>query len=127
MRLAPRRSAMSVRRFRLLSVALAAALLAAGAAWALGFQLGETKEQLKLDYNVEVADHGTGRVTVTLTIADPGRLKPLTSVDLMIPSQDKSGYVDLTLPIGLRQEGGKSVARVHLKRDLAERAEIHLK
>jgi hypothetical protein len=58
-------------------------------AWAEGLGLGETKQQLKLDYEVSVKDHGTGRVTVTFTLADAGRLKPLSSVDFSIPSKDK--------------------------------------
>ena len=63
-------------------------VLPAGLVWAMGEQLGETKEQLKLKYDVSVKDHGTGRVTVTLTIADQGRLKPLTSVVLVIPTEE---------------------------------------
>lgn len=52
--------------------------------WALGEILGETKEELKLSYEVSVYDHGTGRVTATLTIADEGRLAPLDAVELCI-------------------------------------------
>src|SRR5437870_6040961 len=83
-----------------------AVLLAASAAWALGFELSETKEQLKLDYDLSITDNGTRRVTVNLTIADQGRLKPLDSVELAIPSQDGSGYVDLALDLATRKEGG---------------------
>jgi hypothetical protein len=101
-------------------------LLSAGLAWALGFELGETKDQLGLKYDVAVQDHGTGRVTVTLTIADDGRLKPLRSVDLVVPSDDGAGHVDLALSLALKDSGGKRTASVHLKRALAERAEIHL-
>ncbi len=117
-----------MRRHTLYSLTLTLAVLAltASAAWALGFQLGETKEQLGLKYEVEATDHGTGRVTVNLRIADAGRLKPLRAVQLVVPSQDRKGNVDLSLALATREEGGQQVARVHLKRDLAERAEIHL-
>ena len=118
---------MFVRKFCLPLIVFAALVLAANLAWALGFQLGETKEQLKLKYDVSLQDHGTGRVTVNLTIADHGRLKPLNSVDLVIPSKDGTGYVDLALSLATREVAGKEVVRVHLKRELAEQAEIHLK
>jgi hypothetical protein len=115
----------------------AAIILPPSLAWAMGEQLGETKEQLKLKYDVSVTDHGTGRVTVTLTIADQGRLKPLTSVDLVIETEEAykaskagrgySGYVDLSVALATREEDGKQVVRVHLLRELAERAQIQLK
>ncbi|MBT6486212.1 MAG: hypothetical protein HOK71_16320, partial [Planctomycetaceae bacterium] len=111
---------------------VAAIVLPAGLAWALEFQLGETKEQLKLKYDVSVADHGTGRVTVVLTIADEGRLKPLNSVDLVISSKEQiknggTGRPDFVLSMATREVNGKQVARVHLIKDLAERAEFQLK
>ena len=122
---------MAMRTLRLFSMVLAALVLTANHAWALGFELGETKEQLKLDYEASVMDHGTGRVTVTLTIADEGRLKPLDSVDLYIPSKDKhkngGNMADLSLSLAIREVDGKQSVRVHLKSELAEQAEIHLK
>jgi len=98
-----------------------------GAAWALGFGLGQSKEELGLDYEVSAVDHGTGRVTVVLKIADVGKLKPLTSVDLTVASQDGTGYVDMSVSLEPREEDGKQVVRVHLLRELAERAELQLK
>ena len=110
------------------AIALTAISLAAGQAWALGFELGETKEQLKLQYDVSATDHGTGRVTIILSIADEGRLKPLDrGVALVIPSKDKSGYVDLSVSLERRLESGKQVIRVHLTRELAEQGQIQLK
>ena len=121
---------MFVRKFRL-PLILFAVVLPASLAWAVGFQLGETREQLKLKYDVSVKDHGTGRVTVTLAIADQGRLKPLNSVNLVVPGKDRrkdgSGYVDLSVALATREEDGKQVARIHVLRELAERAEIHLR
>jgi hypothetical protein len=103
-------------------------VLAPCLAWAIGLQLGETKEQLKLKYDVSVVDHGTGRVTVNLTIADEGRLKPLDSVDLLIPNKDgTTGSVELAVALATRRVNGKQLVSVHLKRELAERAQIHLK
>ena len=119
---------MWLRTICLTAIALAAISLAAGQAWALGFELGETKDQLKLQYDVSATDHGTGRVTINLTIADEGRLKPLDrGVALVIPSKDKSGYVDLSVSLERRLENGKQIVSVHLTRELAERGQIQLK
>ena len=117
---------MSTRTLRS-SMVFAALVLTAGLAWGEGLQLGETKEQLKLKYDVSLTDHGTGRVTVNLTIADQGRLKPLTSVDLGIPSRDGTGYSDLAVSLAAKTVDGKLLVSVHLKKGLAERAEIDLK
>ena len=119
---------MSIRTLgRTVAVILAAALvLTARRAWALGEILGETKEQFKLEYELAVHDHGTGRVTAVLTIADEGRLKPLSAVELMVPKEDGDGYVDLSVSLATTEEGGKRVARVHLKKEWAGRAEIWL-
>ena len=81
-----------------------ALVLSASLVWAIGFQLSETKAQLQLKYDLAVVDHGTGRVSVTLTLLDEGRLKPLRNVDLVIPNTDGSGTVDLSLPIAPRLE-----------------------
>src|SRR5439155_26883103 len=84
---AERNAAMLMRTMRLSLMVLAALLLTAGQAWGIGEVLGQTKEELKLKYDVAVEQHvfderGTGRVTVTLTLADEGRLKPLDEVQL---------------------------------------------
>ena len=101
--------------------------VAGSLAWAIGFELGETKEQLKLEYDVSTTDHGTGRVTVQLTLIDEGRLKPLTrGVELAIPSKDGTGHFDLAVPLASRTVDGKPVYFVHLKKELARRADIRL-
>jgi hypothetical protein len=118
---------MNVRKTCLPLVVLAAFVLAGNLAWALGLELGETKEQLKLKYDVAVVDHGTGRVTITLTIADEGRLAPLDrGVELLIPSKEGTGYVDLSVSLNRRKVEGKQVISVHLTKELAERAAIQL-
>jgi hypothetical protein len=100
-------------------------------AWGVGFILGETKEKLRLQYDVEVSEHGTGRVTIVLTIADEGRLKPLDEVQLVIPAQEKNAdgsyWMDLVVSIELQNtEDGKRVGRVHILHDLAKRAQLRL-
>ncbi len=121
---------MFVRKFRFLSLVFSIIVLSASVTWALGFGLGETKEQLKLKYEIKVLDHGNDCVTVSLIITDEGRLNPLNSVDLVIPnkeSKDGSGSPDLSLSLAIRKVDGKQVVRAHLKKELAERAEIQLR
>jgi hypothetical protein len=118
---------MAVRKLCVSLLAFAAVALIANLVWALGHQLSESKDELKLKYDLVVQDHGTGRVTAVLTIADEGRLKPLDSVDLVIPGSDKTGYLDLSVSLATSKENGKVVARAHLNKDLAERAELQLK
>jgi len=115
--------------FCLVSLGLCLALFQKSA-WALGLELGETKEELKLKYDVTVQDHGTGRVTIVLTLADEGRLGPLRSVDLGIPGKNKEAdggyYMDLSISLAPRKEDGKQVFRAHMAKDLAERASFSL-
>ncbi len=112
------------------AMAMVALLVAPGSS-ALGFELGETKEELGLDYEVALVDHGTGRVTVTVSIADVGRLAPLSAVQLMVadedgPNEDGASHVDLAVAIEMRNEDGRQVGRVHVRRDWAERGAISL-
>ena len=97
--------------------------------------LGQTKEELKLKYDVSVGDLGNGRVSVIFTIADEGMLKPLTSVDLQIAGRDKdkNGAVAPELCLSLAMQDAHETAgiigkrtRFELTRELAERAEIWL-
>jgi hypothetical protein len=123
---------MFLRKHCLRAFVIATIVLAASFAWALGHELGETKEQLRLKYDVSVYDHGTGRVTVTFTLEDEGRLKPLSSVDLHFPSKDQhagGGHMsDLTVSLAMsKADDGKQTARIHLKKEFAEQAELQLK
>jgi hypothetical protein len=119
---------------RLSLMLLAALVLTADRASAMGEILGETKEELKLQYDVTVHDHGNGRVTVEFTLADEGRLKPVDAVELDIPAREKDksgGYsMDLAVPMELKKSDdgreGKRVARFEIRKDWAERAEIWL-
>jgi hypothetical protein len=122
---------MLTRALRWAPVVLTVLVLTTGRAWGIGFILGETKEELKLEYDVSVKDHGTGRVTVVFTLADEGRLKPLDEVQLAIPAQEKNEHggrwMDLVVSIDMTEtDGGKRVGRVHILKAWAERAQISL-
>ena len=107
-------------------VAVATAFFSAGRASAEGYILGETKEALKLDYEVAATDHETGRVTVVLTIADAGRLEPLDEVRLNAPAQDGTNYVDLSVALAIQDRDGKRQVVVHGQKELVQRSELHL-
>ena len=116
---------MFVRKLRLLSIVFAAIVLTADLAWPLGFRLSETKEQLKLKYDVSVPDHGTGRVTVNVTIVEQGWLTPLKSAAIAIPSEDRTDRYDVT-PLAIKTVDGKLLVPVELKKEVVERAEVYL-
>jgi hypothetical protein len=118
---------MSLRTLELSAIVLVGLLWNANLAWGIGFELGESKDELKLKYDVKVTDHSTGRVTLVLTIADEGRLKPLDSVDLQFPSKDGTGYVDLSVALAVAEVDGQRVARVHVHKDLIKNAEFQLR
>ncbi|WP_397568199.1 hypothetical protein [Schlesneria sp. T3-172] len=119
------------RTARIVLVIIAAFAIPASCAFALGFRLGESKDELNLKYDLSVYDHDTGRVTVKFTLKDEGRLKPVTSVDLHIASDEKNergGFKsDLTMSMSLREVEGNRVAQIHIRKDWAERAEIQIK
>ncbi|HEX8910937.1 MAG TPA: hypothetical protein VF796_01160 [Humisphaera sp.] len=122
---------MRARTLVLAVVAIATLTLCGDAARGIGFVMGETKEELKLKYGVAVEDHGTGRVTVVLTLADEGRLKPLDEVQFVIPSRatnpDGSHWMDLVVAVDLHKAGdGTRVGRVHLLKEWGERDELQL-
>lgn len=112
-------------------LALGAAFCAPGIAWGIGFVLGESKEELELEYDVAVTDHGTGRVTVVFTLINAGRLEPLDEVQLAIPAEEKNPdgghWMDLVVSIDMHAaDDGRKVGRVHILKSLAERGEIQL-
>ena len=118
---------MSVRKLCLPPLVLAALVLAPALAWAEGLGLGETKEELKLKYDVTATDYGSGFVTLQFTIADQGRLAPLDrGVELVVPGKGGSG-MDLALTLPARKPDGKPVFTIQLRREQVERAEITLK
>jgi len=109
-------------------LAMVLALLAStNVASALGFQIGDSKEKLGLKYDLQLTDHGTGRVTVNLTIEDPGKLKELQSVWLVIPAQTGTGHVDLSIELATHDRDGRLQVRAHLKKELAARAQLQLR
>ena len=107
----------TLRYSAVLLVVAAAVFLSGDRAFGIGFILGESKEELKLKYDVTVDVHSfggtpTGRVTVVLTLADEGRLKPPDAVELAIPGrqieQDGGRWMDLVVAIDMAKTDGGS-------------------
>ena len=122
---------MFLRKLRLPFFVLAVIALAANFVWALNFELGETKQQLKLEYDVVVKDIGANGYLIDLTIANQGRMKPLSDVGLCVygkemTNQGRSPVIDLALSLAPRKEGDKLSVHFQLNREWAERAEISL-
>ncbi len=121
---------MFTRKFTLAAVVFGAVLTAAQAIWAAGVILSETKEQLKLQYEVAVTEVISGRISVTFTLADEGRLKPITGVHLYIPAEkaekNSGRYADLYVPLAMKTVGGKQIVDFELSQEWARRAEIQL-
>ncbi len=111
--------------YRLLAVF--AGVVLATDSHALGFELGKTKEELGLKYELTVSEHKTERVSIRFVLQDAGKMAPLTSVDLSIPSDDGSGYFHLVVPIQLSESGDAKSARIHIHRDWLKNATISLK
>lgn len=111
------------------AVMIIALLMVAQAVSAAGVILSETKEQLKLQYDVAI-DQRASQVAVTFTLADEGRLKPITGVYLCIPTEkaEKNGgrYADLYVPLAMTTVAGKQVVNFELTEEWARRAEIQL-
>jgi hypothetical protein len=119
-------------KLHLALIAFAGVALAGNVASAEGHRLADTKEQLRLRYDVSVIDHGDSHLAVVVRIADAGRLKPLTGVDLVIRMSPTSGSrnddVELCAPLATSSNNNGAIeARVDLVEGLAARAEICLK
>src|ERR1700683_4103948 len=72
----------------------------------MSFYLRETKDQLKLKYEVAVEEHGSGRVTVVFTLADEGRLKAAGIGATGHPRpRTEPGWLSLDGPRGVDRHG----------------------
>lgn len=118
---------MSARKSLLLLLPFFGLLFTADVAWALGFEISQSKGELNLRYELSVVDHGTGRVTVNLIIDDTGKLQALNSIDLVILSKDGTPRPDLLVSLETKKMNGKLHVRAHLNKELAERAQLQLK
>jgi hypothetical protein len=124
---------MNIRSSRLATAALVAAVLlvTTSRSWAIYDQLGPSKDEWGLKYDVTINEADGNKVTVEFTVADEGRLKPFYSVQVVAFSKqtDSQGgrSYDVKAPIELKStEEGKRVGQVQIRKDLADRAMIRI-
>jgi hypothetical protein len=125
--------AMSIRLSRFARVVLVAAvvLLTTCRSWAIYDELGPSKDEWGLKYDVAVNEADANKLTVEFTLADEGRLKPLYSVTVVAFSKqtDSQGgrSYDVKAPIELKTtEDGKRVGHVQIRKEFADRAKIRI-
>lgn len=124
---------MSIRFSRFVAgfFAVVAMALASSYSWAVFYGLGESKDQWGLKYDVDVTDAGNGKLNVTFTLDDEGRLKPLHSIELIAlslqtDSQGGRSY-DVKAPLVFKTtEDGHRAATVQIDKSVADRAFIRL-
>ena len=124
---------MSIRLSRLATAMLvvAAILLMPGRSWAIYDVLGPSKDEWGLKYDVQVNDAGGDTVTVAFTLADEGRLKPISSIELFAFSKEtdnQGGHAyDVKAPIELKTtKDGRRAGQVQIRRKFVDRAKIRI-
>jgi hypothetical protein len=106
---------------------VAALVLTSGQCWAVFHGLGPSKDEWGLKYDVTVSDAGSDKLSVTFTLADAGRLKPIYSIHLVAFSKqtDSQGgrSYDVKLPIELKTtKDGQRAGQVQISKEFADRA-----
>ncbi|HEX3657690.1 MAG TPA: hypothetical protein VHV55_18010 [Pirellulales bacterium] len=110
---------------------VAAVVLMSDRSWAVYYELGPSKDEWKLKYDVEINAAEGDTVSVAFTLADEGRLKPIHSItvvafSLQTDSQGGRSY-DVKAPIQLQAtKDGKRVGQVKIRKQFADRAMIRI-
>jgi hypothetical protein len=124
---------MSIRfsRVAIAVLAVAVVLAVAGRSWAIYNGLGPDKDEWGLKYDVAVTDSGSDKVTVTMTVADQGRLKPLYSVEAIALNKevDEQGGHSYDVKESFKfkpSSDGLSVAQVQVPKAALDRAKIRI-
>jgi hypothetical protein len=125
--------AMSIRISRLAKglLVVAAVVLMSDRSWAVYYELGPSKDEWKLKYDVEINAAEGDALSVVFTLADEGRLKPIYSIDvvafsLQTDSQGGRSY-DVKAPIRLQaSKDGKRTGQVQIRKQFADRAMIRI-
>jgi hypothetical protein len=124
---------MNIRLLRLVTIlsVVAVTLLTSGPSWAVYNVLGPSKDEWGLKYEVQVSDAGRGTLTVVFTLADEGRLKPLSLIELIALSKEtdnQGGHsYDVRVPIVLKPtQDGRRAGQVQIRKEFADRARIRI-
>lgn len=109
---------------------VAVVLLMAGRGWAVFYDLGPSKDEWGLKYDVEVSGADGDTRNVLFTLADEGRLKPIYSITVVAFSRpDRYGgrTYDVKAPIELKTtKDGKRAGQVQIRKEFVDRATIRI-
>jgi hypothetical protein len=124
---------MSIRLSRLTTgmLFLVAMVVMSDRCWAIRHALGPSKDEWKMKYDVAVYEAEDDMLTVELTVADEGRLKPFYSIDLVAFSKQTDGQggrsYDVNVPIELKTAtDGKRTGQVQIRKEFLDRAKIRI-
>jgi len=123
---------MSIRFSRVATgvLVLAAMALLPGLCWAVYYQLGPSKDEWGLKYEVTVSDADVDKTTVVFTLADEGRLKPFYSIEVVAfskPNSQGARSYDVKAPIELKPtKDGKRIGQVQIRKNFADHAKIRI-
>src|SRR4030095_13027619 len=98
--------------------------------WAVYYQLGPSKDEWGLKYDVAVSDADGDKATVVFALADEGRLKPFHSIEVVAfskPDSQGGRSYDVKAPIELKQTtDGKRIGQVQIRKNFADHATIRI-
>jgi hypothetical protein len=118
-------------RFAAATLVVAVVLLTSARSWAIFDVLSPSKDEWGLKYDVEINDAGGDTVTVVFTLADEGRLKPLSTIELYVfnPQTDEQGghAYDVKETIELRPtKDGRRVGQAQMPKKFVNKAKIRI-
>jgi len=107
-----------------------AVVLTSSHCWAHWYDLGPSKDEWGLKYEVEVDAANGDKLNVHFTLADQGRLNPVHSVFMMVfsnPARDGSRTFLVKAPITMKPNAdGNLTGQMELGKELANRAVIRI-
>mgnify|MGYP003337524107 FL=1 len=109
-------------------VAIITVVLTTSYLWAHWYNLGPSKDEWGLKYDVQVESGNADKLLVRITIADQGRLKPIHSVFVMAFSNpDRTGTNLVKSPVTMKPtEDGKLAGQIEVSKAYADRAVIRI-
>lgn len=105
-----------------------AVVLVTSRSWAHWYELGPSKDEWRLKYDVKVDAANGDNLIVHFTLADQGRLKPIHSVFVMAFSNpNRTGKNLVKTSISMKPtEDGKLIGQVEVEKKYADRAVIRI-
>ena len=107
-----------------------AVVLTTSLSWAVYYDLGPSPDEWGLKYTGDVTATSDGKLNVSFTLADPGRLKPIHSVHIFAlsnPDRNGSRTYLLKAPMALKpMADGKMTGQLQISRDLGNVAVVRI-